>query len=425
MNVLIIGQGGREHALVKSLKQSETIESIFVAPGNSGIEIDATCLPVDVKNFPAVLDLCHKHKVDYVIIGPEDPLVLGLSDFLRDQKIPVVGPSQKGAQLEGSKIFAKNFMKKAGIPTAKFHIVKSVSECKDLAPLYTAPYVLKADGLAAGKGVYICKDQTELFAAASELFEKKILGPAGEQAVLEQFTPGWEMSLLFLTNGSEYEILPVAQDHKRLSDNNEGPNTGGMGTIAPLHINPALLEKIKQQVITPTLKILTEQNILYRGVIFLGLMIQNDEVSVLEYNVRFGDPETQVILPLIENDLGQLFFDLANGKLTKINFNQKSACCVIMAAEGYPISVKKNVEILGDIYSQTSDAYFIHAGTIKNESKWYINGGRVLGAVGVGENPKEAIKKAYDQSSKVKWEKLQLRKDIGRYLPIPANTNRT
>lgn len=423
MNILVIGQGGREHAIIKEIKKSKELKNIFVAPGNDGIALDATCLKIDVNNFEHIFHVCTENQIDFVLIGPEEPLVNGLADYLRDKNIPVFGPSKLGAQLEGSKIFAKKFMVEAKIPTAKYQTVSSVDECKKISSNFTPPYVLKADGLAAGKGVYICKTMNELEIAASELFEKKILGTAGEKAIIEQFTPGWEMSLLLLTNGNEYELLPIAQDHKRLKDKNEGPNTGGMGTIAPLKINPSIINKIKEQVIEPTLRLIKQKNILYRGVIFLGLMIHEDQISVLEYNVRFGDPETQVILPLIDNDLAVVFNKLANGELEKIKFNNKSACCVILAAEGYPNNPKKNVEIFGELQAMNSDSYFVHAGTTKKNNTWLVNGGRVLGAVGVGNTPDEAIKKAYSFSNNVSWPGIQKRSDIGNYLPIPTNSD--
>ena len=318
MKVLIIGQGGREHALDYALSQSPSVSEIHAIPGSDGMAREAICHSLNINNHEDIIQFCLKMQIHYVFIGPEEPLVNGLSDSLRDRGILVVGPSQAAAKLEASKIFSKQFMREAQIPTAQFEIVNSVESTLAQKHKFTAPFVLKADGLAAGKGVFICKDELELENAARDLFEKKILGEAGSEALLEQFMPGWELSFLILTNGQDYEALPLAQDHKRLLDGDQGPNTGGMGTVAPLKIDDELLKKIETKIVQPTVQLLKEKNLLYRGVLFLGLMITEQGPQLLEYNCRFGDPETQVILPLIEGDLGKIFHDLAVGKLQKI-----------------------------------------------------------------------------------------------------------
>ncbi len=416
MKVLVIGHGGREHALVKSFSRSPSVVEVHCIPGNDGIAKEALCHKISLEDKEQIIQFCLRTEIDYVFIGPEDPLVQGLADHLRERGILVVGPNADGAKLEGSKIFAKEFMMSAQVPTAKYEIVRNLEQTLHAAKSFTPPYVLKADGLAAGKGVYICKDLPELESAATDLFIKKILGKSGEQALLEQFMPGWELSFLILTNGNEHVTLPLAQDHKRLNDNHTGPNTGGMGTIAPLNIASELLTQIEEKIVKPSIKEIKTRGMIFRGILFIGVMITEQGPQVLEYNVRFGDPETQVILPLIENDTALLFKNLARGILDPIKIRNIHTCCVIMASEGYPQNPKKNVLIEGDLLSETPSSYFIHAGTIKSGSdQWLTNGGRVLGAVGLGSTLQEAIANAYNQASKAHWPAKQMRSDIGKY----------
>jgi phosphoribosylamine---glycine ligase len=415
MKILILGQGGREHAIVKALHRTSDKIEIHVLPGNDGMKKEALCFTENSwKDQKFLEQICSQHKYDSVFIGPEDPLVEGVSDYLRKKGIPVVGPSQYWAQLEGSKIFAKEFMVTAGIPTSNFVIVDSVEKTKQQAHKFTPPFVLKADGLAAGKGVFICDNLEELLTAAENIFEKKILGTAGSKALLEQFTPGWELSYLFFTNGKDYVSLPIAQDHKRLFNGQKGPNTGGMGTWAPLEISSVLDKNIRTKVIEPTMSKISQSNSPYCGVIFLGIMVNGNEPSVLEYNVRMGDPETQSIMPLIDSDLGQFFADLANGKLNPLQFNKKFASCVVLASPGYPESPKKGLPIEGfETTIDTESQHFIASGVKKESSTWTTYGGRVLGAVGVGNSKDESLKAAYSLVEKVKWQGIHFRTDIG------------
>lgn len=418
MNFLVIGQGGREHAIVRALKNSVSVKEIHAIPGNPGMASEILCHNLDWKNFESIAQFCRQFNIDVVVIGPEDPLVLGLSDFLRDQDILVVGPSKAAAQLEGSKVFAKEFMQEFGVATAKATTVRSVNETLEAARSFTPPYVLKADGLAAGKGVVLCKDLEHLRAVSQQFFEQKLFGAASEKALLEQFLPGDELSLLLLTNGTSYQLLPLAQDHKQLNDGDQGPNTGGMGTIAPMGISSELAEQIKTRIIEPSLKGLQARGMFYRGVIFLGLMVTNEGPQLLEYNCRMGDPETQVVLPLLNGDWGQVFFQLAQGHLAELSWKQIFSACVVLAAPGYPDAPEKGVVMTGEMNHQTHSSYFLHAGTRRtDEGQWVTAGGRVMCALGIGSTKEEARSNAYEQAKQVTWKGLQKRTDIGLRTP--------
>ena len=353
-------------------------------------------------------------KFDCVVIGPEVPLAEGMADQLRQKGLNVFGPSQSAARLEASKIFAKEFMEAAGVPTAKHTVVKSVDETLAAVAHFQPPFVLKADGLAAGKGVFICKDELELREAAQKIFVEKVLGVAGETAMLEQFQPGYELSYLILTDGQTYQSLPLAQDHKRLFDGDRGPNTGGMGTVAPLAVDPALHERIHREILQPTVAMLSERKMLYRGVVFLGLMITDQGPMVLEYNVRFGDPETQVLLPLLDGDWADVFISVAKGRVPSLHWKAKcAAACVVLAAEGYPDHPVKGAVIEGDLSASSHEGYFLHAGTKAEGSVVKVNGGRVLNALGVGTSVSEAVTRAYAQAERIQWPGRQMRRDIG------------
>jgi phosphoribosylamine--glycine ligase len=305
-------------------------------------------------------------------------------------------------------------MQEFGVATAKAVAVRSVEETLNAAKNFTPPYVLKADGLAAGKGVVLCKDLEHLRSIAQQFFEQKLFGSASEKALLEQFLPGYEISLLMITNGQSYELLPLAQDHKQLYDGDQGPNTGGMGTVAPMHIPADLGETIRTQIVEPTLNGLQKRDMFYRGVIFLGLMVTKDGPKLLEYNCRMGDPETQVVLPLLNGDWGQVFHKLAQGELSALSWKKIFSACIVLAAPGYPDAPVKGVTIEGDLSYQTHSSYFLHAGTGRNEAgQWHTNGGRVLCSMGIGTTKEEARQNAYHQASKVAWVGLQKRSDIG------------
>lgn len=414
MRFLVIGQGGREHAIVRALKFSPSVTEVHAVPGSEGISQEAICHDIDLNDAKALEGFVKKYQFDCVVIGPEDYLVQGLADLLRSFAVNVVGPSQIASQLEGSKIFAKEFMIKAGVPTANSEVVEDVGTTLKTAQKFQPPYVLKADGLAAGKGVFVCLTLPELKAAAEFLFEQKGLGQSGRKALLEEFQEGFELSYLILTNGSEAQVLPIAQDHKRLLDDDKGPNTGGMGVVGPIEISEELRSQIEAQIVEPTLRHLQGGGLLYRGVLYIGLMITAQGPKVIEFNVRFGDPETQAILPLLDGDWGEVFNKLAGGELMPLRWKSLHMACVVLAAPGYPESPEKGVTIEGDLGFQTASSYFLHAGTGKNSTgEWVTNGGRVLNAVGMGSSLQEAVRLAYSQASKVSWKGLSMRKDIG------------
>jgi len=411
MKILVIGSGGREHALIKSFKKSNRVEKIYVLPGNDGLSMDAELITADVKNFTTISNFCTENKINFVFIGPEEPLVQGLTDHLRKNDIFCIGPSKAAAQLEGSKIFAKEFMKRAGVPTADAHVVNDLNACMLRSEHLRPPYILKADGLAAGKGVFICETENELWQAAQDLFENKILGDAGSKALLEKNLPGWELSYLILTNGEKYECLPLAQDHKRLKEQNSGPNTGGMGTVAPLKISDELNKKIIEKIIAPSVAQLKKEKLLYYGVLFVGIMVVQNEPYALEYNTRFGDPETQVILPLIENDTTELFYNLSQGKLDTVILNGKASVCIVNAAQGYPHAPIKGATV---IYDDAIAENILFAGVRKEGNSLVTNGGRVLNVVVTDTTIENALKKAYALNKKVDFHGRQFRTDIGK-----------
>lgn len=414
MRFLVLGQGGREHAIVRALKYSPSVSEVHACPGSDGISQEAICHKIDLSDAKAFEAFVKRHQFDCVVIGPENYLVQGLSDLIRSWGVDVVGPSQIAAQLEGSKIFSKEFMIRANVPTSAYEIVDNVAATLRAAQKFTPPYVLKADGLAAGKGVFVCATLPELKTAAEDLFEKKILGVAGRSALLEQFQEGYELSYLILTNGVTHEALPVAQDHKRLSDGDEGPNTGGMGVVGPMMIDAGLRERIEKEIVIPSVRNLQGAGLLYRGVLYVGIMVTPKGPTVIEYNCRFGDPEAQIILPLLDGDWGYTFSRLAKGEMDKLAWKNLQMACVVLAAPGYPENPEKNVVIEGDLGQQTSSSYFLHAGTAKSENgQWVTSGGRVLNAIGMGSSRADALKAAYAQAKHATWKGIRMRTDIG------------
>lgn len=422
--VLVIGQGGREHAIVRQLLLGRDAPEVFVWPGSDGmLESLANQGHAAAQRLTggSLIDAVLAQRIDLVVIGPEQPLADGVADQLRAQGVLVFGPSKEGARLESSKIHAKEIMQAAGVLTARSFVVDSVERTLASAREFKPPYVLKADGLAAGKGVFIEKTLAGLEQAARALFEQRVLGDAGAQALLEEFSPGYEVSHLVLTNGKAAVALPPARDHKRLLDGDQGPNTGGMGVVAPVSLPDGLLEKIERDVVAPVVRELDRRGILFRGVLYFGLMITSDGPSVLEFNTRFGDPEAQALLPLLDEQSGptwtEAFTAIASGEVPKLVWNERRRiACVVMASEGYPDSPVKGAAIpkLKD-FVPTTESYVLHAGTEECGGEYVTSGGRVLNAVGVSEQSlDEALAHAYRAVESIRWAGCQVRTDIGR-----------
>lgn len=413
MNVLIIGNGGREAAIARELSHSKKVHDLHMLPVNQAFSTKIKTHDISMYDQDHILKFVIENKIGLVIIGPEKPLVDGLSDFLRKNNVNVFGPSQKGAMLEGSKIYCKEFFESAGVPTAKSIQVFSDDDLFTKAKEFKTPWVVKADGLASGKGVYVCQNDEELKSAAKALFIDKKLGDT--RVFLEEYIDGKELSFLVVTNGTEFEPLPLAQDHKRIFDHDKGPNTGGMGAVAPLKIPDDLNQKIKTEIVEKTLAQLKRDKIDYRGVIYFGVMVKDDQPYVLEINARFGDPETQVILPLLDGDWADVFWNISQGVVHHLKWKKLYATTVVMAAPGYPENPEKDVFINGNIFDEKPGAHYICAGVKQNpHSQWVTNGGRVLNAVGVAETAKKSIEIAYGYAEKINWRGIQKRSDIGQ-----------
>lgn len=420
MNILILGSGGREHAFAYKLAQSKKVKNIFVAPGNAGTEEIATNIDINPLDFSAVKNIVLEFNISMLIVGPEAPLVEGIHDwFLADNQIahiPVIGPKKDGATLEGSKDFSKEFMCKYNIPTAKYQSFTKDTLEQGYRFLETlqAPYVLKADGLAAGKGVLILEDLEEAKTELKQMLTHKKFGNASATVVIEEFLDGIELSVFVLTDGISYKILPSAKDYKRIGEGDKGLNTGGMGAISPVPFaTQEFINKVENQVIKPTINGLRKESIDYRGFIFIGLMNINGNPFVIEYNVRMGDPETEVVLPRIQSDLYELFEGVAHQTLSEKSFDVSSqiATTVMMVSGGYPESYEKDKEIFG--LKNIEDSIVFHAGTILKNGKVMTSGGRVLTVTSLGNSLKEALEKSYNSIEKIHFNKMNFRKDIG------------
>ena len=414
MKVMVIGGGGREHAIVKALKKSPDIDTLYCLPGNGGIAADAICVAVDAKHIPGMVAFAKENSIDFAVVAPDDPLVLGAVDALTEAGIPCFGPDKKAAIIEGSKVFSKNLMKKYGIPTAAYETFSDIeSACRYIETL-TAPVVVKADGLALGKGVIIAESLEEAKEAVREMMGDKKFGDSGLNVVIEEFLTGPEVSVLAFTDGNVVKPMVSSMDHKRAHDGDEGLNTGGMGTIAP---NPYYTAEVAQrcmdEIFLPTIAAMNAEGRTFKGCLYFGLMITPNGPKVIEYNCRFGDPETQVVLPLLESDLFTIMRAVSEGKLaeTEVKFSACAACCVVMASDGYPLSYKKGFEIT---YDEGLEAEVYIAGAKLDGEKLLTNGGRVLGVVATADNLAEAVKKSYANVEKVHFENAYYRKDIGK-----------
>jgi phosphoribosylamine--glycine ligase len=415
-SVLIVGSGGREHALVKAIAQSPAKPRLLCAPGNAGIAAEIPCFPVAVENIAGLVGLAQREKVEFVVVGPEVPLALGLVDALMQAGIPAYGPKADGARLEASKIFTKQILLKYRIPTAAAGIFHDVGPALAYVRQRGAPIVIKADGLAAGKGVIVAQTLAEAEAAVKDMLSGNKFGAAGSQILIEDCMFGDETSILVVVSGRDYVILPVSQDHKRIGDGDTGPNTGGMGTYSPAEVvTPDLFARIEREIVQPSVNAIADEGIDFRGTLFIGIMLTASGPSVIEYNARFGDPETQVVLPRIKNDVLALLWAAARGELrgTKLEVRPESALCVVIAAKGYPDAYPKGdvITFPAELPPQTS---VIHAGTSRNAAGQIVmNGGRVLGVTALAPTLREAADRAYAACEQIHCVSKYYRRDIG------------
>ncbi|MDO4230197.1 MAG: phosphoribosylamine--glycine ligase [Capnocytophaga sp.] len=420
MNILILGSGGREHAFALKISQSKLCNNLYVAPGNGGTHQVATNVDISPTDFQKIKQFVLEKQIAMVVVGPEDPLVQGVYDFFKNDSqlhhIQVVGPSKEGAKLEGSKEFAKRFMQRHGIPTAKYEsFTKETAEqgCAFLATMQP-PYVLKADGLAAGKGVLIIKDLAEAQTELRNMLLNEKFGSASQKVVIEEFLDGIELSCFVLTDGKNYKILPTAKDYKRIGENDEGLNTGGMGAVSPVPFADAdFMQKIEERIVKPTIAGLQKDNIEYKGFVFIGLIKVKGEPYVIEYNVRMGDPETEVVLPRIESDLVAIFQTLQNQQLDAVTLEvtPQSATTVMIVSGGYPEDYEKGKTITGT--EDVSGSIVFHAGTTLKDNELKTSGGRVLAITSFGNDFREALKKSYENIKKIHFDKMYFRRDIG------------
>lgn len=416
MNILIIGSGGREHAIALSVKKSQKATKIYCAPGNAGIASIAECVPISAMEFEKLADFAKEHDIDLTIVGMDDPLVGGIVDVFEERGLRVFGPRKNAAILEGSKAFSKDLMKKYNIPTAAYETFDDPNAAREYLSTASFPIVLKADGLALGKGVLICENLEEALSGISEIMEEKKFGDSGNRIVIEEFMTGPEVSVLSFTDGKTIRILSSAQDHKRAGDNDTGLNTGGMGTFSP---SPNYTEEVdrfcRENIYQKTVDAMAAEGRPFVGVIFFGLMLTKNGPRVLEYNARFGDPEAQVVLPRMENDIIDVMEACIEGRLSEIEikFEDKACVCVILASEGYPVKYEKGFEITGLDDFDWENYFCFHAGTAQKDGKIVTNGGRVLGITAKGNTLKEARTNAYEATKRVNFENKYMRNDIG------------
>ncbi len=417
MKVLVIGSGGREHALVWKLKKSRKVSKTFCAPGNGGISQLARCVNIKADNIKALVNFALKNKIDLTVVGPEVPLAMGIVDEFHKRKLKIFGPNKKAAQIESSKVFAKEFMRKYHIPTAPFKVFSTPAEAIGFCKTVQFPVVVKADGLAAGKGVIVARNIKHAVTAIEQMMVKRTFGNAGDRVVVESFLEGQEVSVMAITDGKTIRPFLSSQDHKQAYDGDIGPNTGGMGAYCPTSLTTKdVMEEIVEQILAPTIEGLRKERVTYKGVLYAGLMLTPYGPKVLEFNCRFGDPETQVVLPLLRTDLYDLLMEAVLGKLAsvgKLQWRRESAACVIMASKGYPGKYVTGIKINGlKDYSQNG-CHVFHAGTALKEHQWLTAGGRVVGVVGVDKNLKSALNRTYHVVNKIRFEGAMFRRDIG------------
>lgn len=418
MKVLVVGGGGREHAIIRKLAKSPKVDKLYCAPGNAGIAEYAQCVGLSVMEHQALADFAASEGIDLTIIGPDDPLVAGIVDVFKERGLKVFGPGKNAAIIEGSKAFAKELMKKYHIPTAGYEIFDSPVKAAEYLRSCRFPVVLKADGLALGKGVLICKDYDEAVQGVKAIMEDRQFGSAGDRLVIEEFMTGREVSVLAFCDGTHIKPMTSAQDHKRAMDGDEGPNTGGMGTLSPSPFYTDDVDEFcRKHIYQPTIDAMKAEGRAFTGILFVGLMLTKDGPKVLEYNARFGDPEAQVVLPRMKNDLAEVCEACIEGRLDEVEleFEDNAAVCVILASRGYPHEYEKGYEIRGlEAFQKKPDYYLFHAATRKDHDRILTNGGRVLGVTALGSNLTEARKKAYDACAWIDFDNKYMRTDIGK-----------
>lgn len=417
MRLLVIGGGGREHALVWALKKSDKVKEIYCAPGNAGIAQLAECVPIPVSRFGDLIQFAVDHAIDLVVVGPDDPLAAGIVDAFEARGIPIFGPRQNAAEIEGSKIFMKDLLRKYNIPTAKYETFTDYESASAYLAQQTAPIVIKADGLAAGKGVTVARTMEEAKAALADMMVGKVFGDSGSQVVIEECLEGQEMSILAFVDGETVRPMVPAQDHKPVYDGDLGPNTGGMGTYTPLpHIPQSIVDEAIENIIIPTAKAMVSEGRPFRGFLFAGLMITKNGPTTIEFNARMGDPETQVVLPRLKTDLLDIILAAMNGRLDQleIEWSDEAAVCVILASEGYPASYPKGRVITGLAEAEAQEGIqLFHAGTSLDGDQFVTSGGRVLGVVGIGADTAQARERAYKAAETIKFDGVHYRTDIG------------
>ena len=415
MKIMVVGGGGREHAIIKKLKENKDIEEIFALPGNGGMKDDATLVPVGAKDIDGIVNFAKEQKIDFAVVAPDDPLVLGAVDALEAIGVPCFGPKKNAAIIEGSKVFSKNLMKKYGIPTAQYEVFDDMEKALSYLESAPIPTVIKADGLALGKGVIIAMTRDEAKDAVRSMMENKIFGESGSRVVIEEFLEGPEVSVLSFTDGTVVVPMISSMDHKRAHDNDEGLNTGGMGTVAPNpYYTKEIADECMEKIFLPTINAMKNEGREFRGCLYFGLMITKDGPKVIDYNCRFGDPETQVVLPLLKSDLFTVMKATSEGRLseTDVKFSEESACCVIVASKGYPVKYESGFPIVLPETDSKSDIFV--AGAKNENGKLLSAGGRVLGVTAVSDTLESAIEKAYALTEKVEFENGFYRKDIGQ-----------
>ncbi|MBQ6622060.1 MAG: phosphoribosylamine--glycine ligase [Mogibacterium sp.] len=414
MKIAVIGGGGREHTIIRALKQSRGVTEIYALPGNGGIAEDAVCVPIGAKDLPAIVEWCVRNEVDYVVVAPDDPLVLGLVDLLNEKGIPCFGPNKAAAIIEGSKAYSKQMMKKYGIPTAEYEIFSDMEQALAYVETCKIPVVIKADGLALGKGVIIAMTRDEALDGVRTIMEERKFGASGDTVVIEEFLEGPEVSVLAFTDGNIVRPMVSSMDHKRALDGDRGLNTGGMGTVAPNpYYTDAIAQECMEKIFEPTIRAMNEEGRTFKGCLYFGLMLTQDGPKVIEYNSRFGDPETQVVLPLLEGDLLEIMMATTEGTLDEVefDFSRQYACCVVAASQGYPASYEKGFPVT---LPEDHERIFIAGTKLDERGRQVTSGGRVLGVTELGDTLEEAIRKAYAKMDEVHFGNKYYRHDIGK-----------